>query len=187
MLTYLSLLTALPVLLSPWFSLLVVFAPVSSSFFLLGLLLLAFRTLYSLLGWSVFASSSAVVLSLLLGLPFSFLCVSPFSAFLQEFLLPFATSSVYPSFVCQTVCRYIRLPLFFIPFASFASGLSCFTYASFALFEFLVGFFVLYRLPLRFFHLRVPMVFPYWYGHSFQLPLLRFMGLFILLLSYASV
>ena len=100
---------------------------------------------------------------------FSFFGVSPFSAFLREFPRPFATSSVYPLFVCQTVCRYIRLL-----FASFAlaSGLRGFTCDSF---EFLVGFSVLYRLPLRFFHLRVPMVFPCWYVHSFQLPLLRFM------------
>ena len=46
--------------------------------------------------------------------------------------------------------------------------------------NFLLGFSVLYRLPLRFFHLRVPVVFPCWYVHSFQLPLLLFMGLFLL-------
>ena len=103
----------LSVLLSLWFYLLVVFASMSSSFFLLGLLRLAFQTPYSLLGWSVFASSSAVVLSLLLGSPFSFLCVSPFSAFLREFSLPFATSSVYPSFVLPA-CVSLHTALLFL-------------------------------------------------------------------------
>ena len=37
-----------------------------------------------------------------------------------------------------------------------------------------MGFSVLYQLHLWFFHLRVPMVFPCWFGHSFQLPLLQF-------------
>ena len=62
-----------------------------------------------------------------------FLCVSPFSAFLRDFPLPLATSSVCSSFVCQTVCHYLQLS-FLIPFTSFAlaSRLSCFTYASLA-------------------------------------------------------
>ena len=90
-------LPALPVLLSPWFSLLLVFDSVSSSFFLLGLLRLAFRTLCSLLDWSVFASSSTVVLSLLLGSPFS-LCFSFLS-------LSSGFSASFRHFFCRLFAR----------------------------------------------------------------------------------
>ena len=79
--------------------------------------------------WSVFASSSAVVLSLLLGSPFFFLCASPFSAFLCDFLIPFAPFSIFPSSVtvCARVCVVSCDSLFLLPFrlVSLASGFRC--------------------------------------------------------------
>ena len=62
-------------------------------------------------------------------MPFSFLCVSSFSAFLQEFPLTFAPI-FYISFVCFTrLCVVTYGSPFLLPFASFAlaSGLCCFT------------------------------------------------------------
>ena len=135
---YLSLLAALPVLLSPWFYLLVVFTS-ASSFFPLGLLRLAFRTPYSILGWSIFASS-LYCHYYWIRLFLSF--VSPFAAFLQEFPLTFATVFCL-SVVCFTrLCGVTYGSPFLLPFASFAlaSGLRCFTCDSFASFEFLLGF-----------------------------------------------
>ena len=105
--------TSSPVLLPPWFSLLLVFASASSSFFLLSLLRSAFRTPYSHLGWSIFASSSAFVLSLLLGSPsslcFSLLSLSSgFSASLGDFFCLFV--------VCLPDCVSLPTALVSYPF-----------------------------------------------------------------------
>ena len=116
---YLYFLTALPVLLSPCFSLLLIFASGSSSFFLLGLIRLAFRTPYSLLGWSVFASSSAVVLSFLLGSLFSFFVLLPSQLFFRIYRFP---SRLFLSFhrLCARLCVVSYGSLFFFSlFASF--------------------------------------------------------------------
>ena len=144
--------------------------------FLLGLLRLVFWTPYSLLSWSVFASLSAVVLSLHLLSPLSLF----FSLNLSSgFPLPFATSSVYPSFVCQPVS--FTTALLSSPFHLVCSCFAALPTLRLHRSCFSCGFSVLYRLSLRFFHPRVPMAFPCWYGHSFQLPLLCFWVSFFLL------
>ena len=124
LLYYLYFLPAFPVLLSPCFSLLLVFASGSSSFFLLGLLRLAFRNPYSLLGWSDFASSSAVVLSLLLDSPFSFVLL-PSQLFFGIFRFPSQILSFRR--LCARLCviSYGSLFLLLFHLVSLASGISC--------------------------------------------------------------
>ena len=79
----------------------------SSSFSLVRLLRLEFRTPYSLVGCSDFSSTSVGVQSWILGSPFFFFFFFffPLSAFPQQFPLPFASVfPVYPSFCFAGLC-----------------------------------------------------------------------------------
>ena len=116
----------------------------SSSFSPVSLLRLAFRTPYSLLGWSEFSSLSVGVLSLLLGIPFLSFFFLPSLPFIWSFRFrsPVFFLTIRRLF-CQTVSRYIRL--------SFSPVCSCFgaslPYLRFVCFvRFLIGFSVLYQL-----------------------------------------
>ena len=150
-----------------WFVSFCIFTSVSSSFSPVRLLRLGFRTPYSLVSCSDFSSPPVAVLFWIFALPFFFLCFSSLSAFLQEFALPFTGIFLaYPSFcfigLCVVPCGS---PFSSTPFGSFAlaSGLCCLPCSSFAsVVNFLVGFYLLSSFRLRFFLLRVSIVFPCW-------------------------
>ena len=145
----------------------VIFASVSS-FSPVGLLQLAFRTPYFLIGWSEFSLSSVGVLSLILGTPFLSFVFLPSLPFFGSF--HFRSPAFFLTIrclFCLTVSRYIRLsfsyplsPLFLLLWG-FADLLTVHLLRS----SFSLGFLSFTSFRLRFFHLRVPMVFPCWYVH----------------------
>ena len=151
----LSLHSDLPLLVSSWCSIFVVFASVSSSFSPVRLLRLEFQTPYSLVGCSDFAVGRCTILDI--GFAFSFHCFSSLSAFLQEFPLPFASIFLaYPSFCFAGLCVVTCSSLFFLsPFGLFAlaSELRCLPCVSLLRSTFLVGFLSFPSFCLLFFHL----------------------------------
>ena len=133
--------------------------------------------------WSVFASSSFVVLSLLLVTPFFFsFLFHPSLPFFRVFHFLSQQFSVYPSSVLPN-CMSLHMALLFSSLSprllllqGFAALLAIRLLRSSSRWVFC-------PLPASssVFRLRVLMVFSCWFIHSFQLPLLQFMGLLLLL------
>ena len=137
----------------------------SASFSPVRLLRLVFRTPYSLVGCSDFSSTSISVLSSILGLPFlSFV-------FLPCYLSSGVSASIRQCFFLsirhlfyRTVCHYMRLSLiFFLPFrlvrSFFGALLPSLRFVCLGRI-FLLVFLSFNSFHLRFFPLRVAIVFP---------------------------
>ena len=142
------------------------FASVSSSFSPVRLLRLEFWTLYLFVGCSAFLQRPSVFI-MDIGFAFFFPCFSSLSAFLQQFPLPFASNfAVYPSFSFADLRVITSGSLFSFTLSArllllrgFAAYLAvCLLGSTFSRCVFIS--FPSFRL--RFFLLRVSIVFPCW-------------------------
>ena len=169
---HLSILLSFPMALPRFllFTILVLFSIFSTSLFRCGYSLQAFPLPFECSHYLSFFCFCHIIFLFWWLLLCCFRHVSPFSGSLPP------VSHCFLSFLClyawMCVISYSSLFSLFSSFLLFR-GLAVFPQLRLLPSHFWWGFSVIYRLPLRCFLLRVPVVFPGWFWRSFQLTLLR--------------